>query len=101
MRRFRVSSFLAEVTQQIHSFRASGVMAAQRLFAAASDSMALRKSGGSLWREPRRADACSAGAFERSALLDAIGPPLGKDAGPRIGSFEYDACGTHGFLDRH
>jgi hypothetical protein len=39
---------LAEVTQQIHSFRASGVMAAQRPFAAASDSMALRKSGGSL-----------------------------------------------------
>ncbi len=49
MRRFLVSSFLADVTQQIHSFRASGVMAAQRLFAAASDSMARRKSDGSLW----------------------------------------------------
>jgi hypothetical protein len=49
MRRFRVSSFLADVTQQIHSFRASGVIAAQRLFAAASDSMARRKSEGSLW----------------------------------------------------
>ncbi len=48
MRRFRVSSFLAEVTQQIHSLRASGVMSAQRPFAASSDSMALRKSGGSL-----------------------------------------------------
>ena len=52
MRRFRVSSFLAEVTQQIHSFRASGVMVAQRPFAAASDSMALRKSAGSLWIVP-------------------------------------------------
>ena len=52
MRRFLVSSFLAEVTQQIHSFRASGVMATQRLFTAASDSMALRKSGGSLWTVP-------------------------------------------------
>ncbi len=49
MRRFLVSSFLAEVTQQIHSFRASGVRSAQRPFAAASDSMALRKSAGSLW----------------------------------------------------
>ena len=48
MRRLRVSSFLAEMTQQIHSFRASGVMAAHRRFAASSDSMALRKSGGSL-----------------------------------------------------
>jgi hypothetical protein len=48
MRRLRVSCFLADVTQQIHSFRASGVMAAQRLLAAASDSMALRRSGGSL-----------------------------------------------------
>lgn len=49
MRRFRVSCFLADVTQQIHSFRANGVIAAQRLFAAASDSMARRKSDGSLW----------------------------------------------------
>jgi hypothetical protein len=52
MRRFLVSCFLADVTQQIHSFRASGVIAAQRLFAAASDSMALRKSDGSLWIAP-------------------------------------------------
>jgi hypothetical protein len=48
MRRFLVSSFFADVTQQIHSFRASGVMLSQRIFAAASDSMALRKSAGSL-----------------------------------------------------
>ena len=48
MRRFLVSSFLADVTQQIHSFRASGVMATQSFFAAASDSIALRKSAGSL-----------------------------------------------------
>ena len=52
MRRCLVSSFLADVTQQIHSFRASGVMAAQRPFAAASDSMARRKSDGSLWIVP-------------------------------------------------
>ena len=48
MRRFRVSSFFADVTQQIHSFRASGVMVAQRFFTALSDSIALRKSAGSL-----------------------------------------------------
>lgn len=52
MRRFLVSAFLAEMTQQIHSFRASGVMAAQRFFAAASEAMALRKSAGSLWTRP-------------------------------------------------
>ena len=52
MRRFLVSSFLADVTQQIHSLRASGVISAQRLLAATSDSMALRKSDGSLWIAP-------------------------------------------------
>ena len=52
MRRFLVASFLAEVTQQIHSFRASGVIAAQRSLAAASDSIALRRSDGSLWIAP-------------------------------------------------
>ena len=39
MRRFLVASCLAEVTQQIHSFRASGVISAQRLLAVALDSM--------------------------------------------------------------
>src|SRR5262245_36515312 len=48
MRRFLVASCLAEVTQQIHSFRASGVISAQRLLAAALDAIALRKSAGSL-----------------------------------------------------
>ncbi len=48
MRRFLVSSFLADVTQHIHSFRAIGVIAAQMLLAAASDTMAVRKSAGSL-----------------------------------------------------
>ena len=52
MRRLRVSSFLADVTQQIHSFRANGVISAQRLLAAASDAMARRRSVGSLWGAP-------------------------------------------------
>src|SRR5262249_1344222 len=52
MRRFLVSSFLADVTQQIHSFRASAVISVQRLFAAALDSMASRKSVGSLCTLP-------------------------------------------------
>src|SRR4029453_1336845 len=52
MRRFLVSSFLADVTQQIHSFRASGVISVQTLFAAALDSMAFRKSAGSLCTVP-------------------------------------------------
>ena len=52
MRRLLVSSFLADVTQQIHSFRASGVISTQRLLAAALDSMALRRSAGSVWIVP-------------------------------------------------
>jgi len=52
MRRFLVAAFLAEVTQQIHSFRASGVISAQRRLATAFDSMALRKSAGSSWIVP-------------------------------------------------
>jgi len=52
MRRFLVSSFLAEVTQQIHSFRASGVISPQRPFAVASDSIAFRKSDGNVCTVP-------------------------------------------------
>jgi hypothetical protein len=52
MRRFRVASCFAEVTQQIHSFRASGVISDQRFLAVALDSMALRKSAGSLCTVP-------------------------------------------------
>jgi hypothetical protein len=37
MRRFRVSSFFAEVTQQIHSLRANGVMSSHTPFAIESD----------------------------------------------------------------
>jgi len=52
MRRFLVVSCLAEVTQQIHSFRASGVISDQRLFVVASDAMAFWKSAGSLCTVP-------------------------------------------------
>lgn len=44
---FRVSSFLTEIVQQIHSFRAKGVMSSQRASAFASPASAFRKSGGS------------------------------------------------------
>ena len=47
IRRSRVASCFAEVAQQIHSFRASGVMSRHRLWALAFDSMAFRKSAGS------------------------------------------------------
>jgi hypothetical protein len=46
MRRFLVSSFAADVTQQIHSLRASGVMSAHTSFTTGSESIALRKSAG-------------------------------------------------------
>ena len=52
MRRLRVASCFAEMTQQIHSFRARGVISDQRPFAVALDSMAFRKSAGSLWTAP-------------------------------------------------
>jgi hypothetical protein len=46
MRRLLVSSFLADVTQQIHSLRASGVMSAHTFLPRESASIALRKSAG-------------------------------------------------------
>ncbi len=46
MRRSFVSACLAEVTQQIHSLRASGVMSAQSALTFASAPIALRKSAG-------------------------------------------------------
>lgn len=52
MRRCRVSSFFAEVTQQIHSFRASGVMDAHSSRAARSPWIARRRSAGNRWGVP-------------------------------------------------
>lgn len=46
MRRFLVASFFGDVTQQIHSFRATGVISIQIRLALALDSMATRKSAG-------------------------------------------------------
>lgn len=61
MRRARVSSFLADVTQQIHSLRASGVMLVHTPATTASASIALRKSGGILCTVPE--------AMERRAMI--------------------------------
>jgi hypothetical protein len=55
MRRRLVSSSLADVTQQIHSLRASGVMSAHTPAATGSDAIALRKSAGNLCTGPGRA----------------------------------------------
>ena len=52
MRRFLVSSFFAEVTQHIHSLRASGVMLVHTFVTCTSDSIALRKSAGILCTVP-------------------------------------------------
>ena len=52
MRRFLVSSFLADVTQQIHSFRANGVISTQRFLATTFDSMAFLRSAGNLCTVP-------------------------------------------------
>jgi hypothetical protein len=42
-----VSSFLPDVTQQIHSLRASGVMSAHTAFTVGVEPTAFRKSSGS------------------------------------------------------
>jgi hypothetical protein len=56
MRRCLVSSFFADVTQHIHSLRARGVMLAHASQTVASDSIALRKSGGILCTVPEPID---------------------------------------------
>lgn len=48
MRRWRVSAFFAEVTQQIHSLRANGVISSQTRLAIESHAIAFRKSAGIL-----------------------------------------------------
>ena len=52
IRRARVDACLAEVTQQTHSFRASGVRSFQAACVAASELRALRKSAGALCTGP-------------------------------------------------
>ena len=56
MRRALVSSVLADVTQHIHSLRASGVMLAHTSATIGSASMALRKSGGMVCTVPEAID---------------------------------------------
>jgi hypothetical protein len=46
MRIFLVSAFLPEITQQIHSLRASGVISSHAARAAGAETRALRKSAG-------------------------------------------------------
>jgi hypothetical protein len=78
MRRFLVSSFLADVTQQIHSFRANGVMLIQRSLTSASDSIAWRKSAGILCTVPEAIGARVMGVILR--------PPAGARVPLRGGS---------------
>ncbi len=59
IRRRLVSSFLADVTQQIHSLRAKGVISAHTSVTIGSDSIAFRKSAGILWTGFRSFDLCS------------------------------------------
>jgi len=74
MRRFLVWSFLADVTQHIHSLRASGEMLAQTSVTAASDSIALRKSAGILCTVPE------ATARRGMMQIEAKWPPCGHGA---------------------
>ena len=75
MRRLLVSAFLAEVTQQIHSLRASGVMSAQTSLTTESDSIALRKSGGILCMVPE-AVVCRAMGPRITRFCDADKPDM-------------------------
>jgi len=52
MRRRRVPAFFGELTQQIHSLRASGASPGHTALTAASVSIACRKSAGSAWTVP-------------------------------------------------
>ncbi len=54
MRWERVSDFLADVTQQIHSLRANGVRSSQAILMLESELMALRRSAGMLCTGPGR-----------------------------------------------
>jgi hypothetical protein len=47
-----VSSFFTEITQQIHSLRASGVISSHFVRAVGSETRACRKSAGTLWTTP-------------------------------------------------
>lgn len=71
MRLLRVSIFLADSIQQIHSLRAKGVMSSQVASAALSEVNALRKSAGSLWTTPPEIDLvgmCELQRFRRLGL---------------------------------
>ena len=52
IRIFRVSSFLPDVTQQIHSLRASGVISSHTIKAFGEEMSAFRKSSGNLCTVP-------------------------------------------------
>jgi hypothetical protein len=53
---FLVSGFFTEITQQIHSLRASGVISSHFARAAGSDMRIFRRSAGTLWTAPRETE---------------------------------------------
>jgi hypothetical protein len=81
---FRVSGFLTETTQQIHSLRASDVISSHFARAIASARRAFRKSPGTLCTAPEEMAflvmdfilLCYASALGESALDEHGGPPL-------------------------
>src|SRR6516162_8085733 len=68
IRRFLVSGFLAERTQQIHSLRASGVISSHAACAAGSEPRTSRKSAGNLCMTPL-ASCLAAGRFSVWAIV--------------------------------
>src|SRR5215469_3294303 len=87
-----VSGFLTEITQQIHSLRASSVISSHFALAAGSEMRTLRKSAGTLCTAPgeiaflgmgfilsRYPHAISPGSARMLSELD----PDGKDTDPR------------------
>jgi hypothetical protein len=92
MRRLRVSSFLAEVTQHIHSLRANGVMLAHAAVTSASDSIALRKSTGILCTVPE-AIACR-------AMVSTSLPGIDRSASSERGLVSEGCFGSTWFVDR-
>ena len=81
---FRVSGFLTETTQQIHSLRASGVISSHFARAIASARRTFRKSAGTLCTAPGEMAFLVMGfillryaiGLRESALDEGGGPPL-------------------------
>ena len=95
---FLVSGFLTEITQQIHSLRASGVISSHFARATGSEMRTFRKSAGTLCTAPGESAVLVMDFILHRYAISLGSPRMPSDLGRRESQFEQVPIGpiSHG-----